>query len=290
MPPNTDQPSATPIIDLLWPLPTPGSEKINGRFALPFLTFVAIIVSTGNYSFLLVPFGFLAINFAATLIHELGHLIAGWSVGLRFIGVRVDPFEIRLDSGHWKFGLRPRLFWGYTFMKLDKVRRIRKRLVVCIMGGPLASISFGLLAVVGGEVGLARSDSGWPTVLGVWSLLLGFPGLFPHVARGFAMDGMMLRSLLFRKTEATQAIALHALMVPDNNALLSPDYYARWFRLASLAAPTDTGQYYANWLGYMTEVDNCKAAQLLESCLAQAAEIHRDKLIAEAVYFMGVSA
>ncbi len=83
--------SATPILDLLQPLPEADIERINGRFAFPFLTVVIVVVLTGNLSFLPVFFGFIFVNFFTIAIHEFGHLIAGWCVGLRSKGVRIDP-------------------------------------------------------------------------------------------------------------------------------------------------------------------------------------------------------
>jgi hypothetical protein len=83
--------SPTPILDLLRPLPKPDQERATGRFAFPFLTFTAWIAIAGDPYFIALPLGLLLIVFLTTLVHELGHLIAGWCVELRFKGVRVDP-------------------------------------------------------------------------------------------------------------------------------------------------------------------------------------------------------
>src|SRR5216683_4616874 len=211
---TTAQSSVTPILDLLQPLPEADMERINGRFAFPFLTVVTAVVLTGNLSFLPVLFGFIFVNFLTIAIHEFGHLVGGWCVGLRFKGVRIDPFRIRVDSGRWKFKVRPRLSWGFALMSLDRVRRIRVRLIIFTAGGPAASIFCGMAAVVAGEIGLARYDSPWPTFLdflGVWSLVIGFIGLVPFRVGGFANDAMLLRALVFSKPEATQLIASYAL-------------------------------------------------------------------------------
>jgi hypothetical protein len=105
-----------------------------------------------------------------------------------------------LDTGKWKFKARPRLFWAFALMSLDKVRRIRHRLILLTIGSPAASIFCGMVAILAGEIGLARYNSPWPTFLdflGAWSLVIGFIGLFPFRVRGFANDGMLLRALLF---------------------------------------------------------------------------------------------
>ena len=288
---TTEPPSVTPILDLLQPLPDPDTERVNGRFASPFLTFVALIVLTGNLAFLAVPFGFVLINFTTILIHELGHLTGGWCVGLRFKAVRIDPFRIRVDSGRWKFKIRPRLFWGFALMSLDRVRRVRHRLIVFVAGGPLASIVCGVAAVLAGEMGLARYDSPWPTFLeflGVWSAFIGCVSLFPYRRHGYSSDGMLLRALLFGKPEASQIIASYALSTLKDKSLFPPDYVRRWFQLASVHTKLQNDNYYENWLAYENAQGQEIAAQSLERCLADSARMdddQRDKLIAEAAVF-----
>lgn len=285
------QPSPTPILDLLQPLPEPDAERITGRLAAPFLAVVAAIVMTENLSFLIVPFGFLLINFLTIAVHEFGHLVAGWWVGLRFKGVRIDPFRAKIESGKWMFKVRPRFFWGFALMTLHRVRRIRHRLIIFTAGGPAASILCGIVALLAGEVGLARYDSPWPTFLeflGVWSLVIGCVGLVPFRVRGFANDAMLLRALLFSKPEATQMIASYALSTFDSTNLLPPDYIPRWFRVAATATRLPIGNYYADWLAYENARDNEVAAQHLERCLAHAAWMDgdpRETLIAEATVF-----
>src|SRR5260370_12660416 len=100
--------SAATIRDLQEPLPKPDAERITGRFVLPFLTSIALIIFTGNLSFLMVLLGFVLIGFLTTLIHEFGHLIAGWCVGLHFEGVTIGPFVLRYKNRNWEFRLRRR--------------------------------------------------------------------------------------------------------------------------------------------------------------------------------------
>jgi len=286
---TTEQPPATPILQ---PLPMPDTERVNGRFATPFLMVVGAIAMTENLSALSIPFGFLLINFLTIAIHEFGHLIAGWCVGLRFKGVRIDPFRIRIDSGQWKFRIRPKVFWGFAFMSLDRVRRVRRRLVAHVAGGPAASILCGVVAAFVGEIGIARQyDSPWPTFLeflGVWSFIIGCMGLIPYRVRGFASDGMLLRALLCWKPEATQIIASYALSTLKGDNLLPPDCFRRWFRLSGARTKIQGENYYENWLGYENSQDDVTAAQFLERCLADSARMdddQRDKLIAEAAVF-----
>jgi len=73
--------------------------------AAPFLGAVAFIVMTENYPSLVVPFGMVLIAFLSIVVHELGHLVAGWSVGLRFDGVTMRPFVIKRSRSGWSFRL-----------------------------------------------------------------------------------------------------------------------------------------------------------------------------------------
>lgn len=247
---------------------------------------------TDNLTTLAIPFGFLLVNFLSIAFHEFGHLVAGWCVGLRFKGVRIDPFRIRIDSGKWKFKVRPRLFRGFAYMSFDLVRRVRSRLIVCVFGGPTASLALGLAGVVGGEYGLARHyDSPWPTFsefLGVWSFFMGCLSLIPFKARGAVNDAVILRALLFREEEALPMIASYALSAVNDGTLLSPDYFTRWFTIASRPNHLQTNNYGANWLAYLAAQDEQTAAQFLEKCLADSALVEddqRDILIAEAAVF-----
>jgi hypothetical protein len=289
---TTTQPSATPILDLLQPLPKADVEPINGRFAAPFLIVVGSIAITGNLPTLLIPIGFLLINFLTTAVHEFGHLIAGCCVGLRFRGVRIDPFRIRIDSGRWQFRIRPRLFRGFAYMSLDRVRRIRSRLACYVFGGPAASLFFGIVAAVSGEMRLAHHyDSPWPTFLeffGVWSFFIGCIALIPFKSLGFANDGMILRALLFRNAEALPMIASYALSAVKTDTPFSPGYVMRWFRLAARSSPLQSNDYAVNWVNYADAQEEEAAAQFLERCLAVSGYMeqdHRDMLIAESAFF-----
>jgi hypothetical protein len=86
---TTEHPSVTPILDLLKPLPKSYSTQVSNRSIVVFLSIISMISFTGNLSFLVVPFSFLPIAFLVCATHELGHLIAGRCVGLRFRGVNI---------------------------------------------------------------------------------------------------------------------------------------------------------------------------------------------------------
>ena len=241
----------------------------------------------------MVLFGLVLIGFLATLVHEFGHLIAGWSVGLYFRGVTIGPFVTRYKNRNWEIKLRPRFHGGLTYMGLDRLRRVRRRLVILVLGGPLASLVSGAIALMGGEFARAKYDSPWPTFFqffGVFSLFIGFLAFLPIRSGRYAGDGMLLRALLFSRKAATQMIASQALTLINGHKLFPPDYCRRWWQVASAHTSIQHTRFYADWLEYEKAEDLHVAAECLERCLADSAILDdesRCKLIAEAIVFSG---
>ena len=149
---TADQPSSTPILDLAKPFPRPCGEHTTGRLAAPFLGAVAFIVMTENYASLVVPFGMVLIAFLSIVVHELGHLVAGWSVGWRFDGVTMGPIVIKRSRSGWSFRLTRYVWRGLTFMSFTRISRLRRKLITFGLGGPIASLACGGVALIGGEI------------------------------------------------------------------------------------------------------------------------------------------
>jgi hypothetical protein len=288
---RANEQSPTPILDLLVPLPTQDSERITGKFAAPFLASVGMVAMTENYSLLTVLFGFLLINFLVTAVHESGHLVAGCCVGFRFKGVLISPFRIRLNSGCWQFSIRPRVFRGLAYMSLDRVRRIRRRLIVFVSGGPAASILVGALAAVGGEMGLSRYNSTVPAFLeffGIWSFLIGCISLIPFRSGRYSSDGALLRALLFSRMGCSQLIAAYAISAIKSDDYFPPAYLRRWLRVSSVLTDTNRVSFQARWLAYEAADNADTEGNNLEACLRDSTEMdddQRDKLIVEAACF-----
>lgn len=283
--------SATPILDLLKPLPKPDAERFTGRFVLPFLTVTALVVFTGNLSFLMVLFGFILVNFLTIAVHEFGHLIAGWIVGLPFVGVTIGPFVAKFRKGKWELKLRPRLRGGLTYMGLDRLRRVRRRLIVLVLGGPLASLVSGAIALAGGEFARAKYDSPWPTFFeffGAFSLFMALLAFLPIRAGRYPGDGMQLRALLFSKSDAKQMIASQAVASLKEYELFPPDYFRRWWRMASAETSVQYTRFHADWLEFENAKESKVAAESLERCLEDSAILAdegRSNLIVEATVF-----
>lgn len=88
------------------------------------------------------PFPLLyAALFFAVLIHELGHLTAGWYVGFRFRCIAIWRFAISLERGTLKLRfLRELIASGHAGMDVDTVVRLWRRLLFFIAAGPAANL------------------------------------------------------------------------------------------------------------------------------------------------------
>ncbi len=229
------QTTATPILDLQEPLPKPADEITTGRLLFALLTFTAVVVINGNYTFLGVLISALWLFLLSGIVHEFGHLSAGWCAGLRFAGLHIGPFAIRRYRGKWALKLRPRVYQSEAHMVLGRIRRIRRSLTIFTMGGPVASYAVGLTAFVGAEIYRVNHDLPWPAWLGT----LGFFSLFEEFMSTFRMartggnDAFLLRSMLLSKQDSRQMIASHGLQYVVLVKSVTPPCYERWWRVAS---------------------------------------------------------
>jgi hypothetical protein len=283
--------SPTPILDLIEPLPKPADEIITGKFAFPLLTLVAICVIDQNYLFLIVLLGFLPALFLIVAIHEGGHLLFGWYAGLRFRGVEIGPLCILRVRKKWGVRLRPRIYSGAAHMVLRRIRRIKRQLVICTLGGPVTSYSFALLAFIVGEVYRPTDSFGWTTFLefsGFLSLLIAFFSTFPYRTHVGGNDAYILRQLLASKSGSIQMIAAHAAYFAGSVEPIVPAYFERWWKLASAHADPAYAGYYVVWNSYRAEKDPVVAAGHLEHLLRLSSrhdvEI-RNSPSAEAAFF-----
>jgi len=267
---HVGQTSPTPILDLLEPLPTPADEVVTGKFAFPFLTWVAIVVITQNYSFLVALLGVLPALFIAVVIHECGHLIFGWCAGLRFRGVEVGPICILFIRNKWFVRLRPRIYTGAAHMVLRRIRRIRRQLVICTLGGPVTSYLFAFLAFIVGEFYRPADSSGWTTFLefsGFLSLIIAVFSTFPYGSQMGGNDAHILRQLIVSKTGSMQMIAAHAAHYAASVEPVVPSFFERWWKLASTHSGTLYSRYYVSRQAYRTAKDPAVAADHLEHLL-----------------------
>ena len=151
----------------------------------------------------------------ATVVHELGHAVAGLAAGLRVARVQLGPIEIRDYA-------RPhvRLVWslqaGVVLVPFDRsatLGTLRWGLIVSTAAGPLAGLVSGavILALAGG---LRFDDSlSLPQAVGQMSLILGVLNLLPIRSGEQLADGRRMFSLLLRNRESGQVLAATLMLV-----------------------------------------------------------------------------
>ena len=139
--------SATPILDSTV-LP-PAGQRVHGTLITTFVCAVGALVlsQAGNDgSDPRLGAGSVLLSWAfvftfAILVHELGHLVAGWAVGFRFNSFSVGLFLLHSEYGALKMRLvRGLPFLGMAAMHIKGVRRMRRRLLIMTIAGPGANL------------------------------------------------------------------------------------------------------------------------------------------------------
>src|SRR5215471_7960384 len=106
---DSDRASATPILDLLKPLPRPRVKDPTLRGAVLVLVLVVFSIFAWHSEILVIFISYLFLSFTLIGIHELGHALAGWSVGLRLQSIGIGPLQLERGVDNWRLGLRPHL-------------------------------------------------------------------------------------------------------------------------------------------------------------------------------------
>src|SRR5438876_715764 len=99
----------TPILDLETPLP-PCPPQTRPRIPGFGFTLVPLLI-TNLILFDVIALGTLflyAAIFSAILVHEMGHVLAGWIVGFQFKSIQVAWFSVSRENGKLAFMLAPK--------------------------------------------------------------------------------------------------------------------------------------------------------------------------------------
>ncbi|MDP9253183.1 MAG: M50 family metallopeptidase [Chloroflexota bacterium] len=149
----------------------------------------------------------------AVLVHELGHIIAAYLVGLRIARIHLGPLEIR-DYGR----PRVRLVWslqaGVVLVPFDRsaaLGSLRWGLIVSTAAGPLIGLVSGA-AIIALAGGLRLSDLSLPQAVGQVSLILGLLNLLPLRSGEQLADGRRMFSLLLHNRESGHILAATLMM------------------------------------------------------------------------------
>jgi len=145
----------------------------------------------------------------AVLVHELGHVVAGYLVGLRVARVHLGPLEIR-DHGRPRVRLVRSLQAGVVLVPFDRAAALgplRWGLIVSTAAGPLSGLVSGVVMIsLAGGLRLGDPFSLLQAVAQM-SLILGALNLLPLRSGDQLADGRRILSLLVRNRECGQILA-----------------------------------------------------------------------------------
>jgi len=293
---NKAEKSTTPILDLETALPLRRSRVRSQAvgFLFGLTSTLVFLVIIGRDSEHLGPLSFILFFtiFAAILVHEGGHLVAGRIVGFHFNSIHVAWFSFGLQYGKLTFRVsREMTAGGYASIQIDRIYRLRRRLMFFISGGPAASILSVLVAVA--VVNTFNLHSSWLAMpaacLAFVSLLFSMVALLP--APGYRTDGARLEMLFTSRDKSRRWFCLAALTNQHRLGKSPKLWNANWVKTAASVRDSSKDEIAACWLAYISFSARKQpdlAAEYLERCLTLAgleSEAMRDTLILEASTF-----
>lgn len=303
-------PTATPILDVLHPLPRQESGRLTtGDYffissavivaftELPAIrSFVDFVAHRSVWAFWtgLVILPLLAFVVAVSL-HQAGHLLAGRLTGFAAVRISFGRFTLR-DR------LEPTdvLSLGFIVMRPDGANQLRRRrrLTYLVAGGPAAS----LLVPIVLETALRLAQNRWGTIyfllapavhlFSTFSVLLGIGSLLPDIdSRGNFSDGTRLLMLLKNDFRASRWLALVELQLGLSSGR-NPQDWGEDLVARALGHKDDSfDTVAASWLGYLwasARQDLGQATKCLEGALTGLVPSPghlRDRILLEAAIF-----
>lgn len=276
----------TPILDSgLRPKGVKRKRLGNTLFGLVLgLLFAGVLIQSSNsardarnpIADFAVFFYFLAIALVVT-VHELGHLTAGWLVGFRFSFIAVGPLSLKLEYGRLKLHFRSSMpAAGYAGMHINRVRRLRRRLLIFTVAGPLSN----LLAAGVTAIFLYYP---FPVARSVWhylpahiffqiSLITGLVNLLPFRLGVLFTDGARIAMLLRSPARSQRWMCLMAVGNQSQQGVRPRNWRSTWVPGASSLHDGDVDDFAGHWIAYVYANDRKDApvaASNMEKCLEQ---------------------
>ena len=296
--PAVYSPTSTPILDVLRPLPKGERWKLSAGeifFLSSVFIFSLIIaqaigplpVDVANPAVLIyVLMAGVALFALAVVVHEIGHLFAGWLAGFRFVrpgGRELQTFGQLRGSEVTVFrfvGLRP--------VRLDNLQR---RLFLIAASGPLASI---VLPFILENISFARPA--WLTncvhFFALSSVLLGISALLPDLNRsGKFSDGARLVMLLKKDARAERWMSILRIQSAWSDGKAPQTWPQSWVDSITGSDDSSRDAIHGNWLAYLWATDRqdvTRATLYLETALGFSAPVLRSlrqNILLEAAIF-----
>jgi len=269
----------TPILDRVQPLPLPKKRTLWPALAGGLVSGVSVsLVIFPHYSsgpLLHVKAFLLNINplvffplmilmyYAALLVHESGHLLAGLLVGFRVDHMCVGPLLFRPPL---RVSLQRRNLYGFAAhaqVVPSSSEGLRHKMLVFVLGGVSANLLSGALAVWL----YSQMDQAVFGYYAVLSLLMGVYNLVPFTQRASISDGKRAWMLLFDRPQGDRWLAMIRLstdmvhgMPPEK---CDPQLVRQCSALVDDSPDTVTAHQWAYTVAYFSGNDD-EAARCLE--------------------------
>jgi len=231
------------------------------------------------------------------LIHELGHLVAGWLLGFRFREIAVGPLRLWLEGSKIKMGFRREMTaMGYARMQVCRVARLRRRLVLYASGGTAANaLSLAIPAMFayhGSFASMSPLASSFAAQFTYLSIIVGFLNIMPApLASRIASDGSRIASLLSDRKRGRRYLAICAVQTQQHKGVHPKNWKRTWLKAASCVSDNSIDDFWGNWFAYKcasARSDKHEASARLETCLRLSClqtESVRRMLLEEAGFF-----
>jgi Zn-dependent protease len=291
--------SITPILDSgVLPPPLPRKRVLGVCIGLVIgIVFAAVIENAGNSELQppLALFFYFVILALVVIVHETGHLAAGWSVGFQFSLISIGPVSLRSEYGRLTVQIRRDLgALGYAGMHIGRVSKLRRRLIVFIAAGPLANLISGAIAALIAYSAPPTLRATWAVPFAAGFLVLSFVvaglSLIPY-GSAFRSDGARIWMLLTSHDNTRRWIASCALASQQRMGIRPRDWKQTWLKAVCLVRDGRSDEFAANLLAYIAATDRkdvAASAAYLERALSLARwpqGTQRDFVAGEASYF-----
>ena len=219
--------------------------------------------------------GYVFAIFASLIVHEFGHLLAGWIVGFRFSSIAIGPLALFLQYGRLRLQIRKNLpAGGHAGMHIARIRRLRRRLAFFVVAGPAANLASYFLTAI--SIAYFHPSGEWSTFLrlfGMIGLVFGAGNLIPFRIGAMFPDGARLWMLVSSQTKTRRWLSLNAINAQSHGGARPSVYRRTWLKAAAGIADQSVDDFAGNWVAYIAandRKDSRTASVHIERCLALA--------------------
>ena len=219
-----------------------------------------------------------ALLISTPLVHEGGHALAAWLVGIRIVRVDLGPIRLETTASGWRVGRTSRLSSWAVYPLPSTPHRLRWRHAVLLAGGPAAVIGagaayLGLAAVAAGSVLRLALLAG-----ALMSVMDGLVSLVPVGWRSVRTDGWKLLTWLTDPAVALLRVSTTTLLLHAALGERPAEWPDAWIAAGREAPPgRDLAQYAtARYFAYLAARDRGRldeAWRYLSDALARVCEL-----------------